>query len=353
MNLRVTLLPGDGIGPEVTAQAAAVLEAVCRKFSHTLETQTGLLGAAAIRATGDPLPPETVVMAKSAGAVLMGAVGHPDFDTIPPDKRPEKGLLRIRQELAVYANLRPAICFPSLEGFSPLRPEIVQGTDMIIVRELTGGLYYGTPRGVDRSKPDPVATNTLVYSRSEIERLARWGFKLARGRRKKVTSVDKANVLENSQFWRETVTNLAKNEFPDVQLEHQLVDSCAMQLVLTPQRFDVIITENMFGDILSDEASVLAGSIGMLPSASLGERTGLYEPVHGSAPDIAGKDIANPMGAILSAAMMLRHSFGLEAEAKCVEDAVKKTIDAGVRTKDLKGNAPTSEVGKRVVAAIG
>jgi 3-isopropylmalate dehydrogenase len=352
MILRITLLPGDGIGPEVTTQAAAVLEAVCKKFSHTLETATGLIGGVAIRETGDPLPPDTIALAKSAGAVLMGAVGHPEFDALPPEKRPEKGLLRIRKELGVYANLRPAICFPSLEGFSPLRPEIVKGTDMMIVRELTGGIYYGTPRGVDRSGAEPVATNTMSYSRSEIERLARVGFKLALNRRRKVTSVDKANVLENSQLWRETVTNLGAREFPQVELDHQLVDSCAMQIVVNPRRFDVVITENMFGDILSDEAAVLAGSIGMLPSASLGERTGLYEPVHGSAPDIADQGIANPLGAILSAAMMLRHSFGLEAEARAVEDAVRKIIDAGVRPRDLQGEATTPEVGEAVVAAL-
>ena len=352
MNLRVTLLPGDGIGPEVTTQATAVLEAVCKKFSHTLEASTGLIGAAAIRATGDPLPPETLTMAKSAGAVLMGAVGHPEFDTIAPDKRPEKGLLRIRKELAVFANVRPALCYAALEEFSPLRSEIVHGTDMVIVRELTGGLYYGTPRGIDRTKDDPIATNSLVYSQSEIERLARVGFELARKRRKLVTSVDKANVLENSQLWREVVTNLGTRDYPDVKVEHQLVDSCAMQIVVNPRRFDVVITENMFGDILSDEASVLTGSIGMLPSASLGDRTGLYEPVHGSAPDIANQGIANPIGAILSAAMMLRHSFGLEKEALAVEDAVRRTVEAGVRPKDLKGTATTSEIGKKIVEAL-
>ena len=352
MNLKVALLPGDGIGPEVTAQAAAVLEAVCRKFSHNLETASALFGGCAIRDSGDPLPPQTLTLAKSSGAVLMGAVGHPEFDSWPPEKRPEKGLLRLRQELHVYANVRPAMCFPALENFSPLRPEIIQGTDLIIVRELTGGLYYGVPRGINRDGGEPSAVNTMSYTRSEIERLARVGFELARKRRKQVMSVDKANVLENSQLWRETVTQLGKQEFPDIQLEHMLVDSCAMQLVLNPRRFDVMITENMFGDILSDEAAVLAGSIGMLPSASLGEHTGLYEPVHGSAPDIANQGIANPLGAILSAAMLLRHSFGLEAEARAVEEAVRKTIDSGVRPKDLKGSASTTEVGKAVVAAL-
>ena len=352
MKLQVTLLPGDGIGPEVTAQAVAVLEAICRKFSHTLETATGLFGGAAIRATGDPLPPESLTLAKSAGAVLMGAVGHPDFDSPTTKVRPEQGLLAIRKELAVFANLRPAICYPALESFSPLRAEIVSGTDMMIVRELTGGLYYGTPRGINRDGGEPSVVNTMAYTQSEIVRIARVAFELARKRKKHLTSVDKANVLENGQLWRETVTNLGAKEFPDVRLDHQLVDSCAMLLVTDPRRFDVLVMENMFGDILSDEASVLAGSIGMLPSASLGERTGLYEPVHGSAPDIAGQGIANPLGAILSAAMLLRHSFGLEAEAKAVEQAVRKTIDSGLRPRDLKGTASTQEVGKAVVQAL-
>ena len=352
MKLRVALLPGDGIGPEVTAQAAAVLEAVCKKFSHELEMQTGLFGGVAIRATGDPLPPESLTIAKSAGAVFMGAVGHPEFDSLPPEKRPEKGLLRVRKELAVYANLRPAVCFPALENMSPLRQEVVHGTDLIIVRELTGGIYYGTPRGIQRWNGEATAINTMVYTRAEIERISRVAFKLARGRRKLVTSVDKANVLENSQLWREIVTEIQKKEFPDVKLEHQLVDSCAMQIVQNPRHFDVVVTENMFGDILSDEAAVLTGSIGMLPSASLGEHTGLYEPVHGSAPDIAGQGIANPYGAILSIAMMLRHSFGLEHEARAVEEAVRKAVEAGVRSRDLKGTASTDEIGKAVLRLL-
>ena len=352
MNLRIALLPGDGIGPEVTAQAVAVLEAVCRKFSHTLEAKSGLLGACAIRATGDPLPDDTLTLAKSAAAVLMGAVGHPEFDSLPPEKRPEKGLLRIRQELRVYANVRPALCFPALEALSPLRPEVVRGTNLVIVRELTGGIYYGVPRGIRKENGEISAVNTMTYTRSEIERIARVGLGLARGRKKHLVSVDKANVLENSQLWRETVTALAAREFPDIRLEHMLVDSCAMQIVQNPRRFDVIVTENLFGDILSDEAAVLTGSIGMLPSASLGEHTGLYEPVHGSAPDIAGKGIANPLGAILSVAMMLRHSLGLEAEAKAVEDAVAKTVESGVLTRDLNGTASTEEAGSAVIRAL-
>ena len=352
MNLRIALLPGDGIGPEVTAQAVAVLEAVCRKFSHTLEVKSGLIGGVAIRATGDPLPADTLTLIKSAGAVLLGACGHPEFDSHPPEKRPEKGLLRLRQELRVFANLRPAFCYPALESLSPLRAEVVRGTNLMTVRELTGGIYYGTPRGIQERNGEVTAINTMVYTKREIERIARVAFHLAQGRKKHVVSVDKANVLENSQLWRQTVSDFAAREFPDIKLEHQLVDSCAMQIVQNPRRFDVLVTENLFGDILSDEAAVLTGSIGMLPSASLGEHTGLYEPVHGSAPDIAGKGIANPLGTILSVAMMLRHTFGLEQEAKAVEDAVAKTVESGKLTRDLNGTASTEEVGRAVVAAL-
>jgi 3-isopropylmalate dehydrogenase len=352
MKLRIAWLPGDGIGPEVTAQARAVLEAVAKKFSHEVESQTGLFGGVAIRATGDPLPPESLTMAKSAKAVFMGAVGHPEFDSWPPEKRPEKGLLRVRKELAVFANVRPALCLEALESFSPLKQEVVHGTDMIIVRELTGGLYYGTPRGVSRFENEATGMNTMIYTKAEIERLARVGFNLARGRRKLVTSVDKANVLETSQLWREVVTELGAKEFPDIKLEHQLVDSCAMLIVTNPRRFDVIVTENMFGDILSDEAAVLTGSIGMLPSASLGENTGLYEPVHGSAPDIAGQGVANPYGAILTVAMLLRHSFGLKKEAAAVEQAVIKAVSAGALSRDLKGTSKTDEIGKAVVQRL-
>lgn len=349
MKLRIAWLPGDGIGPEVTAQAQAVLNAVAKKFFHEVESQTGLLGGVAIRATGGPLPPETLTMAKSAKAVFMGAVGHPEFDTWPPEKRPEKGMLRLRKELDVFANVRPARCLEALESFSPLKQEVVHGTDMVIVRELTGGLYYGTPRGISRFENEATGINTMSYTKAEILRIARVAFHLAQGRRKLLTSVDKANVLETSQLWREVVTELGAREFPDIRLEHQLVDSCAMLIVINPRRFDVVLTENMFGDILSDEASVLTGSIGMLPSASLGEHTGLYEPVHGSAPDIADQGIANPYGAILTIAMMLRHSFGLEKEAAAVEQAVTKAVAAGALSRDLKGTSFTEEIGKAVI----
>src|ERR1700733_4410983 len=303
MNLKILLLPGDGIGAEVTSAAVEVLKAVAKKFGHTLELSEALIGGIAIHKTGSPLPQETVDKALAADATLMGAVGLPEFDNATPDKRPEKGLLGIRKALGVFANLRPVRTWPALVESSPLKNHLVEGTDMIIVRELTGGLYYGEPRGIW----DDYAINTMRYTKPEIERVARKAFQLARARRKKLTSVDKSNVIENSQLWRRVVIEIAK-EFPDVELDHLLVDNCAMQLILNPRRFDVVLTENMFGDILSDEGAVLAGSIGMLPSASIGDQrpsgawVGLYEPVHGSAPDIAGQNKANPLGAIGSVA---------------------------------------------------
>src|ERR1700691_5645586 len=277
--MKILILAGDGVGAEVTAAAVTVLQAVAKKFGHTFEYTEGLIGGVAIHKTGSPLPDDTLNKALAADATLLGAVGAPEFDNAPPEKRPERGLLGIRKALGLYANLRPVKMWPSLVDSSPLKNEIVAGTDLIIVRELTGGLYYGTPRSIDNDH----AVNTMAYTRMEIERIARKAFELARGRRKKVTSVDKYNVIENSQLWRKVVIEIAR-EYPDVELDHLLVDNCAMQLVLNPRRFDVILTENMFGDILSDEGAVLAGSIGMLPSASLGDSKGLYEPVHGSAP---------------------------------------------------------------------
>jgi 3-isopropylmalate dehydrogenase len=318
----------------------------------------GLIGGAAIHATGTPLPQETVDRALAADATLLGAVGLPEFDTAPPEKRPEKGLLGIRKALGVYANLRPVRAYKSLLDSSPLKNELVDGVDMIIVRELTGGLYYGTPRGIDES--GNFAVNTMSYSRPEIERVTRVAFRLAQSRRRKVASVDKSNVLEVSQLWRKVVTEIAA-EFADVELEHILVDNCAMQLVLNPRRFDVLVMENMFGDILSDEGAVLAGSIGMLPSASIGDRrpsgawVGLYEPVHGSAPSIAGQNKANPLGAIGSVAAMLEYSFGLKAEAAAVNQAIESVLESGRVTVDLKlSGAPssTSEVGDALAQAI-
>jgi 3-isopropylmalate dehydrogenase len=326
-----------------------------------LRLTEGLLGGIAIHKTGSPLPEETVKLAAEADATLMGAVGLPEFDNAPPEKRPEKGLLGIRKVLGVYANLRPVRAYPSLLDSSPLKNDRVAGTDMIIVRELTGGIYYGTPRGIEENGTETRAVNTMVYTRAEIERVSRMAFHLARGRRKKVTSVDKSNVLENSQLWRRVVTEMGR-EYPDIALDHILVDNCAMQLVLTPTRFDIVLTENMFGDILSDEGAVLAGSIGMLPSASIGDRkpsgawVGLYEPVHGSAPDIAGQNKANPLGAIGSVAAMLEYSFGLKEEAAAVNAAIEAVLQSGAVTADLKPAgrpATTEQVGETVCAAIG
>ncbi len=361
MNLRILVLPGDGIGTEVTREAVRVLRHVARKWKHSLELTEGLLGGIAIHRTGTPFPAETERLALAADATLMGAVGLPEFDNVPPEKRPEKGLLGIRKVLGVYANLRPVRTYRSLLDSSPLKNDLVVGTDMIIVRELTGGIYYGTPRGITGNGAEARAVNTMTYTRPEIERVARMAFHLARGRRKKVTSVDKSNVLENSQLWRKVVIEVAA-EFPDVSLEHLLVDNCAMQLVLNPRRFDVVLTENMFGDILSDEGAVLAGSIGMLPSASIGDRkpsgawVGLYEPVHGSAPDIAGQSKANPLGAIGSVAALLEYSFGLKEEAAAVNAAVETVLDSGKVTADLRPSgapATTEQVGESVCAAIG
>src|ERR1700685_644174 len=356
MNLKILLLPGDGIGAEVTSAAVEVLHAVARKFGHTLELSEALIGGIAIHKTGTHLPQDTIDKALAADATLMGAVGLPEFDNATPDKRPEKGLLGIRKALGVFANLRPVRTWPALVESSPLKNHLVEGTDMIIVRELTGGLYYGEPRGIF----DDYAVNTMRYTRPEIERVSRKAFQLARARRKKLTSVDKSNVIENSQLWRRVVIEIAK-EFPDVELDHLLVDNCAMQLVLAPKRFDVILTENMFGDILSDEGAVLAGSIGMLPSASIGAKkpsgawTGLYEPVHGSAPDIAGQNKANPFGAIGSVAAMLEYSFGLTEEAAAVNHAMEQVLNSGKVTADLHPSgtpATTEETGEAVCQAI-
>src|SRR5450432_3376595 len=360
MDLNVLVLPGDGIGAEVTRQAVRVLSHVAGKYGHRPKLTEGLLGGIAIHQTGSPLPPETLRLAAAADATLMGAVGLPEFENAPPEKRPEKGLLGLRQALGVYANLRPVRAYKSQLDSSPLKNHLVEGTDMIIVRELTGGIYYGTPRGITGAGAEERAVNTMTYTRAEIERVSRMAFHLARGRRKKVTSVDKSNVLENSQLWRRVVVEVAK-DYPDIELDHLLVDNCAMQLILNPKRFDIVLTENLFGDILSDEGAVIAGSIGMLPSASIGERkasgawTGWYEPVHGSAPDIAGKNLANPLGAIGSVAAMLEYSFGLKEEAVRVNAAIEAVLASGKVTADLKPSgapATTEQVGEAVCAAI-
>jgi 3-isopropylmalate dehydrogenase len=350
MNLKILILPGDGIGVEVTSAAVEVLKAVAKKFNHTLELSEGLIGGVAIHKTGTPLPQDTLDKALAADATLMGAVGLPEFDNAPPDKRPEKGLLGIRAALQVFANLRPVRTYPELIDASPLKNHVIEGTDMIIVRELTAGLYYGTPRGIEGDR----GFNTMSYTRAEIERVSHVAFKLARNRRKKLMSVDKSNVLETSTLWRKVVTELAK-QYPDVQLDHMFVDNAAMQMVLRPTQFDVILTENTFGDILSDVGGVLAGSIGMLPSASIGSNKGLYEPVHGSAPDITGQNKANPFGAIGSVAAMLEYSFSLMKEAEAVNAAVGKVLSSGRVTADLKPKgtpATTDQVGKAVCEAL-
>ena len=334
MNASILLLPGDGIGPEVVASAASVLRVVASRFGHQFDLQEAAIGGAALRRGLAPLPDATLAAARGAHAILLGAVGDPEFDRGDSSRRPETALLAIRRELQLYANLRPAKVWPGLESSGPLKPEVVAGTDMLVVRELTGGLYYGEPRGI--AADGSSAHNTMRYSRHEIERIARRAFVAARSRRKRVLSVDKANVLETSRLWRQVVTDLSR-DYPDVALDHMYVDSCAMKLALAPSAFDVILTENLFGDILSDEAGAIVGSLGLLPSASLGDGPGLFEPVHGSAPDIAGKDIANPIGAIASAAMLLRYALGLEQEARAIEQAIEQVLRGGARTADLAG----------------
>src|SRR5271157_4484877 len=355
MLLNLTILPGDGIGPEVIEQAVLVLQAIADAFGHQLQLQSKNIGGAALSAANDPLPPDTIQACLSSSAVLLGAVGSPAFDHYPNHLRPEAGLLRLRRELGAYANLRPATCFPALEDCSPLRADLIRGTDIMIVRELLGGLYFGDPRSIAGEPGSRIATNTMTYGEPAIERIARVAFDLAMKRRRKVLSVDKANVLECSRLWREVVTRIGK-DYPEVKLGHQYVDSAAMLLVQRPTDFDVVLTENMFGDILSDQAGGVVGSLGLLASASVGGPVGLYEPVHGSAPDIAGKGIANPLGAILSAAMLLRHSFKLEAEAACIENAVSTVLSQGARTADLAGKShsaiSTAEMGRRVVEAV-
>ena len=344
----IAVLGGDGIGPEVAEQGARVLQAVAAAFGHRFELEEALVGGAAIDATGAPLPDETLRLCRDADAILFGAIGGPRWG--PSAKvRPEQGLLALRKGLGLFANLRPVKVNARLAAASPLKPEIVAGVDLMVVRELTGGIYFGEKR-----RDGDVAFDACTYSVAEVERVVRVAGRLAQGRRKKLTSVDKANVLETSRLWREVAERVVKAEFPELALDHQLVDSCAMQLVRRPSDFDVIVTENMFGDILTDEASVVAGSIGLLPSASLGEGTrGLYEPIHGSAPDIAGRGVANPYGTILSAAMLRRHSLGLEREAALVEAAVDRALEQGVFTPDLdRGGASTDAAGAAVVRNI-
>jgi 3-isopropylmalate dehydrogenase len=353
--MKIAVLPGDGIGPEIVAQAVKVLRALALKG---LELEEAPVGGAGFDAAGDPLPAPTLALARTADAILFGAVGGPRYDQLPRAKRPEQALLRLRKELGLFANLRPATIYPELAGASTLKPEVVAGLDLLILRELTGDIYFGQPRGIRaREDGEREGFDTMRYSESEIRRIAHAGFRAAQKRRRKLCSVDKANVLETSQLWREVVTAVAK-DYPDVELSHMYVDNAAMQLLRQPKQFDVIVTGNMFGDILSDEASMLTGSIGMLPSASLDERgKGLYEPIHGSAPDIAGKDVANPLATILSAAMMLRYSLSEDAAAQRVEGAVREVLAGGLRTVDIHEpgttRVGTTAMGDAVVAALG
>jgi len=353
MKATIAILPGDGIGAEVTREAVRVLKAVEQKFGHEFVLPEGLIGGAALDAEGVPFPDGTAAICADAAAVLLGAVGGPKWDNVPTETRPERGLLSLRAALNVFANLRPVAPHPMLTGASPIRAELLEGVDMMVVRELTGGIYFGK-----KERTADSATDVCTYTRSEIERVLRIAGKLASGRRGKVTSVDKSNVLETSRLWREVTNQLMPAEFPEIELEHLLVDAAAMHLLSRPADFDVIVTENMFGDILTDEASMLAGSMGMLPSASVNDGTvGLYEPIHGSAPDIAGQNLANPCATILSAAMLLRHSLGLEEEARAIEDAVTQVLQAGFRTGDIaavsEDRVGTTEMGAAVAAAVG
>ena len=363
MRLDITVLPGDGVGPEVTREAVRVLRTVLDLYGYEASFEEHAIGGVAIRQFGTPLPEETAHACMESHAVLLGAVGAPEFDSLSPSQRPEAGLLGLRRTLGGFANLRPAIAYGAIAECSPLRPDILKGADILFVRELLGGIYFGEPRGF--SEKPAAAYNTMRYSEAEIERVAHVAFRQARMRHRKVTSVDKANVLECSQLWRKTVTRVAR-EYPEIRLDHMYVDACAMRLITHPGSFDVVVTENLFGDILSDEAAVISGSLGMLASATIGGKVDLYEPVHGSAPDIAGRGTANPLGAIASAAMLLRHSAGLEQGAQDVEDAIREVLDQGYRTADISPQRPgesaqrgrarravsTSEMGALVESAV-
>ena len=353
--MKIALLPGDGIGPEILREAVRILDAL-RGEGMKIETEEAPVGGAAYDCAGDPLPQATLALARGADAVLFGAVGGPRYDTLPRDKRPEQAILGLRRECDFFANLRPATVFPELADASTLKPEVVSGLDIMIVRELTGDIYFGQPRGITGERGSRVGINTMHYTEAQIRRILHVGFRTARQRGKRLTSVDKMNVLEATQLWRDIAGEIAP-EYPDVELSHILVDNCAMQLVRNPRQFDVLVTGNMFGDILSDEASMLTGSIGMLPSASLDANgKGLYEPIHGSAPDIAGKGVANPLAQILSMAMMFRYTFGLADVAARIEGAVRKALASGLRTADIaaKGTKPctTAEMGTAVLKAL-
>jgi len=349
MKATIAVLAGDGVGQEVVPEAVAVLKAVGARFGHTFDFIEALVGGQAIDQTGVPLPPKTLALAKRSDAVLLGAVGGPRWEGLDYAHRPERALLGLREQLGLYANLRPAKLYPMLADASPLKREVVEGIDILVVRELTGGIYFGKPKGIRKIPGGERGVNTEVYTTKEIRRIAVVAFEAARRRRKKIMSVDKANVLESSELWRRVVTDVHAR-YPDVELSHMYVDNCAMQLLRNPRQFDVIVTTNMFGDILSDEAAMLTGSIGMLPSASIGAKTGMYEPIHGSAPDIAGKNLANPIATIASVAMMLAYAFKLEKEADAVEQAIMRTLEQGYRTKDIH-TPGTRLVGTREMGA--
>ena len=353
MNLKIAVLPGDGIGPEITKQALDVTKVICEKFGHQLDYKEALVGATAIDRVGDPYPEETHLLCMESDAVLFGAIGSPKYDNDPSAKvRPEQGLLAMRKKLGLYANIRPVTTFPSLIHQSPLRSELIEGADFMCIRELTGGIYFGRPQG--RSEDGSTAYDTCVYTVEEIERIVRLAYAYAQKRRKKLTVVDKANVLCTSRLWRQTTQRIEK-EFPDVETEYMFVDNAAMQLIQWPKRFDVLVTENMFGDILTDEASVITGSLGMLPSASIGIHTSVFEPIHGSYPQAAGKDIANPLATILSAALMFEYAFGLNEEAELIRKAVDVSMESGVVTEDIASSPKaykTSEVGQWIVEYI-
>ncbi|MBI3809311.1 MAG: 3-isopropylmalate dehydrogenase [Nitrospirae bacterium] len=362
MKARIAVLPGDGIGPEVMPQALQALEAIATQFGHSFEFRHADVGWCAIDKTGRPLPDETLKLAKESDAIMLGAVGGPKWEGLSYDVRPERALLGLREQLGLFANLRPAKLYPMLADASTLKPEVVIGTDLLVVRELTGGIYFGKPKGIEKTADVERGVNTEVYTTPEIVRIAKVAFEAARKRRKKVMSVDKANVLESSELWRRVVIGVAK-DYPDVELSHLYVDNCAMQLIRNPKQFDVLVTTNLFGDILSDEAAMLTGSIGMLPSASIGSGVGaggpigLYEPIHGSAPDIAGQDIANPIATIASAAMMLSYSFNLDKEAAAIERAILRVLEQGYRTKDIQSPGArvvgTQEMGRLIRAELG
>lgn len=352
MKVNIAVLAGDGVGVEIVPEAIKILNAVGTKFRHHFELLPADVGGRAIDKVGVPLPEETLALAKKCDAVLLGAVGGPKWEGLDYQLRPERALLALRQELGLFANLRPARLYAELAEASTLKPEVIEGIDLLVVRELTGGIYFGQPKGIEKTAGGERGVNTEVYTTEEIRRIAKVAFEAARKRRRVVTSVDKANVLESSELWRRVVTEV-HHDYPDIRLNHMYVDNCAMQLIRNPKQFDVLVTTNMFGDILSDEAAMLTGSIGMLPSASIGSRTGMYEPIHGSAPDIAGKQVANPIATISSVAMMLSFGFQMDKEAEAIEQAIAKTLAQGYRTRDIHGEGTnlvgTAEMGDAIL----